>query len=84
MGADGTFRRNDLPNYVGFDDLKPVTEPRGGPTNGAGIGHHPSAQDFERNYRFAYSPARTSPQRFNLNKQPGEINDGSPRIVDSH
>lgn len=61
MGANGTFRRNDMPNYVGFDDLKPVTAPGRGPAHGPVSGHHPSAQDFGRNYLSAYSPARSSP-----------------------
>ena len=72
-----------MPNYVGLDDLKPVTAPGRGPAHGPVSGHHPSAQDFGRNYLSAYPPARSSPQRFDVLQQPGDTNDRSPRIVES-
>ena len=77
------FRSKNRPNYVGFDDLKPASPPGRGQAVGGPTGHHPSAHDFGRNYRSAYSPARTSPQRFDILQRP-EANQVSPRIGDAH
>jgi hypothetical protein len=64
------FRSKNRPNYVGFDDLKPASPPGRAQAVGGPNVHHPSAQDFGRNYLSAYSPARTSPQRFDILQRP--------------